>query len=158
MEPTRISSPDEHVKVIQFLPLWSNRDYLAFVGGGVVSAVGSKVSQIALPLLVLGLTQSPTWASLLGAAQLLPYLLLSLAAGAWVDRVDRKQLLVACNMVRGALLATIPLAYFLEALTILQLFVVIFAVGVCTVLFEVADLAALPHVVRTAQLARTLCE
>ncbi len=72
MKSDPITSPDEHVQTIRFPALWRNRDYLAFVGGGVVSAVGSKVSQMALPLLVLGLTQSPTWAGLLVAAQQLP--------------------------------------------------------------------------------------
>jgi MFS family permease len=142
------------------LPLWRNRDYVLIVVAGAVSAVGTKVSQIALPLLVLGLTQSPVWAGLLGAARLLPYLLISLPAGVWVDRVNRKRLLVACDLVRGWLFATIPLAYYFGILTILQLFVVMFVVGICTVLFEVADLSALPHVVHGSQLAhaRSLSE
>jgi len=141
-------------------PLWRNRDYILMVVAGTISAIGTKISHIALPLLVLGLTQSPIWAGLLGAAQQLPYLLISLPAGVWVDRVNRKRLLVICDLLRGLLLVTIPIAYSLGILSILQLFVVVFVVGICTVLFEVADLAALPHVVHGSQVAhaRSLSE
>ncbi len=141
-------------------PLWRNRDYILVVAAGTISAIGTKVSQIALPLLVLGLTQSPVWAGLLGAAQLLPYLFVSLPAGVWVDRVNRKRLLVTCDLIRGSLLITIPLTYYFGILSILQLLVVVFVGGICTVLFEVADLAALPHIVHRSQLAhaRSLSE
>jgi MFS family permease len=151
---------DESVSQALSSPLWRNRDYILMVAAGMISAVGTKVSQIALPLLVLGLTQSPMWAGLLGAAQLLPYLLISLPAGVWVDRVNRKRLLVSCDLIRGSLLISIPLAYYFGILGILQLFVVVFVVGICTVLFEVAELAALPHVVHGSQLAhaRSLSE
>jgi len=160
MNPEATASRDEAVSQEFSSPLWRNRDYIAMVAAGTISAIGTKVSQIALPLLVLGLTQSPVWAGLLGAAQMLPYLLMSLPAGVWIDRVNRKRLLVICDLIRGSLLATIPLAYYLGMLGILQLFVVVFVVGICTVLFEVADLAALPHVVHASQLAhaRSLSE
>jgi MFS family permease len=104
--------------------------------------------------LALGRTQSPAWAGFLGAAQQLPYLLFSLPAGAWVDRVPRKPLLVVCDLVRFTLLGSIPLAYTLGLLNMPQLLFVVFIVGICTVLFEVAELAALPQVVHAAQLAR----
>src|SRR5262245_64519390 len=160
MSSEATANRDETMSQALSSPLWRNRDYILMVAAGMVSAVGTKVSQIALPLLVLGLTQSPVWAGLLGAAQLLPYLLISLPAGVWVDRVNRKRLLVICDLIRGALLITIPLAYYFGILGILQLFVVVFVVGICTVLFEVAELAALPHVVHWSQLAhaRSLSE
>jgi hypothetical protein len=131
-----------------------NRDYMLMMTAGVISSIGTKTSQIALPLLALGRTQSPAWAGFLGAAQQLPYLLFSLPAGAWVDRVPRKPLLVVCDLVCFALLGSIPLAYTLGLLNMPQLLFVVFIVGICTVLFEVAELAALPQVVHAAQLAR----
>ena len=135
-------------------PTLLNRDYLLMVSAGVVSSIGTMTSQIALPLLALGLTQSAAWAGLLGAAQQLPYLLFSLPAGAWVDRVHRKRLLVVCDLIRFALLGSIPLAYALGSLNMPQLLCAVFIVGVCTVLFEVAELAALPQIVQAARLAR----
>lgn len=131
-----------------------NRDYMLIVTAGAISSVGTQISQIALPLLALSLTQSPAWAGLLGATQQLPYLLCSLPAGAWVDRVSRKQLLIVCDLVRFTLLGSIPLAYILGMLHLPQLLFVVFVVGICTVLFEVAELAALPQVVHSTQLAR----
>lgn len=138
----------------KLLPLSRNRDYRLIVLAGTVSALGSKVSQIALPLLALGLTDSPLWAGLLAAAQQLPYLLLSLPAGAWVDRLPRRRLLIACDLLRCLALGSIPLAYLAGALSIGQLLIVVFIAGSCTVLFELADMAALPHLVHPAQLAQ----
>jgi predicted MFS family arabinose efflux permease len=146
--------PDDYVDERGATALARNRDYRLIVIAGVVSAMGSKVSQIALPLLALALTQSPVWAGLLGAAQQLPYLILSLPAGALVDRLPRRQLLIACDLLRCLLLGSIPVAYALGVLGMTQLLIVVFVAGSCTVLFEIADIAALPHVVGPAQLAR----
>lgn len=152
-------SSDSDVQITP-VPLQHNRDYMLIVGAGTVSAFGSKLSQIALPFLALALTQSPVWAGLLGAAQLLPYLLFSLPGGVWVDRLNRKKLLVFCDLIRAVLLFSIPLAYLFGRLYILHLFVVVFIVGLCTLLFEIADMAALPHVVHSSQLgqARSVSE
>lgn len=134
--------------------LWRNRDYLLLTSAIAVSSLGSKLTFFALPFLAIGLTNSPAIAGLLSAAQLLPYLLFSLPAGAWVDRADRRRLLVTCDLVRAALLATVPLAAFSGMLSLAQLFVVVFISGACTVVAEVADMAALPRVVAPGQLAR----
>ena len=149
-------SMDHNESVSPRLPLvlLHNREYVLMLTAGVTSAIGTQMSQFALPLLALGLTHSPLWAGLLGAAQQLPYVVLSLPAGAWVDRVHRQRLLVVCDVVRGILVGSIPLAYALGMLQKPLLFGVVFGVGLCTVLFEVAELAALPHVVPPAQLAR----
>lgn len=134
-------------------PLARNHDFLLITLAGVVSSIGGRVSQLALPILALALTNSPALAGLLAAAQQLPYLLFSLPAGVWVDRADRKRVLVACDVVRFLLLLSVPAAYLLGLLTVAQLFVVVFLQGVCTVLFAVAELAALPSVVMRSQLA-----
>lgn len=136
------------------IPLYRNRDYLRIAVASIASATGSRLSQFALPFLALSLTQSPLWAGLLSAAQLLPYLLFSLPAGVWVDRSDRKRLLVWCDLLRAGVLVTLPLAYLSGALTIPHLLIAVFVVGTCTLLFETAELAALPQVVARAQLTR----
>ena len=70
--------------------------------------------------------------------EMLPFLLVGLVAGVWVDRLPRRPILVAADLGRAALLATIPLAYLLNDLTIIQLYVVGAAVGLLTVFFDVA--------------------
>jgi MFS family permease len=78
----------------------------------------------------------------LGAAALVPNLLFSLHAGALVDRRGRRrQMMIAADIGRAALLATIPLASALDRLTLGQLYVVAFLVGTLSVLFSVSDSA-----------------
>jgi MFS family permease len=71
--------------------LWHNRAYLLVWGGTAISLMGTQASQLAFPLLVLALTNSAALAGLVGALRLLPYLFLSLPAGALLDRWDRKR-------------------------------------------------------------------
>jgi len=135
-------------------PLWRNRDFLLLWGGQTVSRLGSRVSDIALPLLVLALTRSPAQAGFVAAAQSLPYLLLSLPAGALVDRWDRKRVMILCDMARCLALGSIPLAYARGQLGVGQLYAVAVVVGLALVFFDAAELASLPRVVPGGQLAR----
>src|SRR4051812_32985156 len=91
--------------------LFRNRDYMLLWSGQIISAVGSETSLIALPLLVLFLTNSPAHAGLVGAVRLVPYLLLSLPAGALVDRWNRKRVMILCDIGRLLALASIPVAF-----------------------------------------------
>lgn len=135
-------------------PLWRNHDFLLLWGGQAVSRLGSRVSDLALPLLVLALTHAPVQAGLIAAAQSLPYVLLSLPAGALVDRWNRKRVVVLCDAARCLALGSIPLAYALGSLGIAQLYAVAIVAGVALVFFDVAAIACLPRVVPAAQLAR----
>ena len=99
---------------------------------------------------VLGATASQM--GLLTAAEFAPNLALGLVAGVWVDRLRRRQLLVAADLGRAALLTTIPVAYLLGILTIAQLMVVAFCAGALTILFLAADGAYLPSLVGRARL------
>src|SRR5215469_3681604 len=91
-------------------PLWRNRDYLLLWSGQAVSLLGSEASQLALPLLILSLTQSPAQAGIAGALRSLAYLLLGLPAGALIDRWDRKCTMILCDGGRALALGSIPLA------------------------------------------------
>ncbi len=134
--------------------LWRNRDFLLLWGGQAVSRLGSRVSDLALPLLVLALTRSPAHAGLVAAAQSLPYLLLGLPAGALVDRWDRKRVMILCDIARCLAYGSIPLAYLLGRLGTPQLYAVALAAGMALVFFDAAELASLPRVVPTSQLTR----
>ncbi len=133
--------------------LWRNRDYMLLWSGQVVSTLGSTVTQIALPLLILAITGSPGVAGIAAGLGSLPYLFFSLPAGALVDRWDRKRVMILCDLGRALNIATIPLALALGALTVPQIFLVAFIEGTLFVFFDLSEVAALPQVVHRAQLA-----
>jgi MFS family permease len=113
-----------------------------------VSLLGTQVSLLALPLTALGaLHASAGQVALLAAAGTAPFLLFGLPAGAWVDRWSRRTLMVRTDLVRGVLLASVPVAYVVGVLSLAQLYVVAFAVGSMSVLFDVASLSVLPALV-----------
>jgi MFS family permease len=116
------------------------RDFRRFWVGESVSLLGDQITMIALPLVgVLALDASAAQMGYLGAALLLPALLFSLHAGSWVDRRGRRrQTMVWTAVGRAALIATIPVAYYLDALTLTQLYVVSFLIGTLSVVFFVA--------------------
>lgn len=136
------------------LSLWRNRDYMLLWSGQVVSVLGSGISGIAFPLLVLALTHSPAQAGLVGAVGGLPYLILSLPAGALVDRWDRKRVMILCDVGRGINAATIPAAAATISLHLPQLYLNAVVEGTLFVFFNVAGVAALPRVVPTDQLPK----
>jgi MFS family permease len=129
--------------------LWAQRDFLRLWAGQSVSVVGDQIGALALPLVaVLVLDASATEMGLLTAMVWLPHLLFSLGAGLYVDRrAQRLPLMVAGDLLRAALLASVPLAYAFAALTMEHLLVVAFAVGATTVVFDVAWSTFFMHVV-----------
>src|SRR6266567_753068 len=103
--------------------LWRNLDYMLLLSGQTISGFGTQASQLAFPLLMLALTHSPVQASIISGLRLVPYIILGLPAGAWVDRVDRKRLMIFCDIMRALALGSIPFAYSIGHLTPIQLHV-----------------------------------
>ncbi len=116
------------------------RNFRRFWLGESISLIGDQITLIALPLVgVLAVHADAAEMGYLGAAALIPNLLFSLHAGAWLDRRGRRrQAMIATALARAALLATIPVAYWLGVLTMTQLYVVSFLIGTLSVLFFVA--------------------
>jgi MFS family permease len=116
------------------------RDFRRFWVGETVSLFGDQVTLIALPLVgVLALDASASEMGYLTAALIAPALFFSLHAGAWVDRRGRRrQTMIFTALGRSALLAVIPVLYWLDALTLTQLYVVSFLIGTLSVLFFVS--------------------
>ncbi|GCE14592.1 MFS transporter [Tengunoibacter tsumagoiensis] len=133
-------------------PLWRNPNYQLLWMGQLISATGSQVSQLAFPLLILVLTHSPTDAGLIGALRVLPYLLFSLPAGVLVDRWDRKQLMLWCDVGRALCLASIPFAFIYGQPGLLQLYLVALIEGSLFVIFNLAEVASLSEIVPYPQL------
>ena len=88
-----------------------NGEFVLLWGGiQALSGLGSQISQIAFPLLVLAVTGSPAKAGIVGFAQQLPIALLALPAGALADHLNRKRLMIACDAIRAVALLSIPIA------------------------------------------------
>jgi MFS family permease len=119
--------------------LWRHADFLKLWSAETISQVGTQVTGLALPFVaILTLDVSAFEVALLGVIEFAPFILVSLPAGVWVDRMRRKRILVVSDIGRAGLLLTIPIAYWLDLLSIWQLYAVGFAVGVFTVFFDVA--------------------
>ena len=121
-------------------PLLGEREFRRFWTGQTISLFGDQISLIALPLVgVLALHATAAQMGYLLTAELLPNLLFSLHAGAWIDRRGRRRrMMIAADLGRAGLLASIPLAYALDALTLTQMYVVGFLIGTLSVLFFVS--------------------
>src|SRR5439155_23231464 len=102
---------------------------------------------------VLVLHASPLQASLLGTAAIMPFVRCALPAGVWVDRLRRRPLMIGADLGRVVALASIPIAYSFDALTLGQLYAVEFVAGFLAVFFDVSYLSYLPSLVSRAQLA-----
>ncbi|WIG59961.1 MAG: MFS-type drug/proton antiporter [Ktedonobacterales bacterium] len=132
--------------------LWRTRDYMLLWSGQTISSVGTQVSGIAFPLLILLITRSPAQAGIAGALRSVPYLVFSLPVGALIDRWNRKRVMIYCDAGRALALASIPLALAFNHLTILQIYLVALIEGTLFVFFNIAEVACLPRVVRKDQL------
>jgi MFS family permease len=108
--------------------------------GQTISLFGDQITLIALPLAaVFVLDAGAAQMGYLGAAMLMPYLLFSLPAGVWLERVaGRRRVMILCDLGRAALLVSIPLAYAFDSLTFAQLYAVAFGAGTLAVLFDIS--------------------
>jgi predicted MFS family arabinose efflux permease len=134
--------------------LWRHRDFLRLWSAQTISQFGSQVTVLALPLVaILVLDASAFQVAALTTVEWLPWLLFSLPAGVWVDRLPRRPVLVVTDLGRAAALVSIPIAYAFDALALGQLYVVGFVAGTLTVFFELGYTAYLPALVERSQLA-----
>jgi MFS family permease len=133
--------------------LWRHRDFLLLWGGQSVSEIGSAVTVVALPLSAVVLLHAGAFGvGLLSAAGTVPFLLIALPAGLIVDRISRRRLMIACDIVRLLAIGSIPVAALAGALTLGQLFAVALVTGVGTVFFDVAYQSYVPGLIGVGQL------
>ena len=134
------------------VPLWRNHNFLLLISGQAVSSIGSQVSLLAFPLLILAVTNSPVQAGLITGLRGLPFAFFCLPAGALADRWNRKRVMILCDLGRALALGSIPVAFALGQLTLVQLYIVSLVEGTLFALFNLAEVACLPHVVSKEQL------
>jgi hypothetical protein len=134
---------EKDLEIVEGPPtLWRQRDFLKLWSAQSISLFGSEITTLAVPLTAVALLNaSALQMGLLGMFGQAPFLLLSLFAGVWLERVRRSPVLVGADVGRAILLLSIPVAAFLGVLTLPQLYIVAFAVGMLSVVFEIAHYA-----------------
>ncbi len=146
--PSRLAAmPDPSQRLLRhpdFLKLWT---------GETVSVFGDAITGLAVPIIAAtALNVTAFEFGLLNTLGMLPFIVLSLPAGVWVDRLRRRPIMIAADLGRAVAIATIPVAFALNALSIWQLYAVALAVGALTVFFDVAYQSYLPSIVDRDQL------
>jgi len=151
---------DTEVLPLQPVSLWRNRDYLLLWLGQAVSSLGTRCTQFAFPLLMVGLTRSIAAAGLAYSLGQLPYVLLSLPAGALVDRWPRKRVMLLSTCCLLVCVASIPLTLLLASgpLRLLLLYAIAFGLGAISLFYEMAELEALAWVVPKSQLTSAVAQ
>lgn len=128
--------------------LWRNRNFVRLWIGETASLFGTQISVIALPLVaLLHFDVSAEAVGWLRFTQLAPYIVFALIFGVWTDRVRRRPLMLAANLTRMILLLAVPFLAYTKHLTFAILPVTAFAIGTAAVLFDVAWMSYVPHVV-----------
>ena len=134
-------------------PLWRNQAFVRVWSAATISIFGSLVTRIALPLAaILVLGSGALEVAILRSLDLVATLILGLVAGAWVDRLRRRPVLIWADLGRAALLGSIPVAFALGVLTFWQLLIVSGLAAILTTFFDSADNAYLPTIVERDRL------
>jgi MFS family permease len=119
-------------------------DFWKFWTGQTISVLGSAFSGFALPLLVFQLTHSPLSLAITTFTWALPHLLFGLVVGAWVDRVDRKRLMIVVDILLAATMLTIPSLAYYHQLNVYWVYAVDFVASSLGLVFEQAEFTAIP--------------
>ncbi|MCP2257531.1 putative arabinose efflux permease, MFS family [Streptoalloteichus tenebrarius] len=135
--------------------LLAHRDFRLLWIGETTSQLGSAITGVALPLVAVVTLDADTFSvALLGAAAWLPWLVVGLPAGAWVDRLRRRPVMLTANLASALLLASVPVAAWLGLLTLGHLLTVALASGAAAVFFFTAYHAYLPTLLTPTDLVR----
>ncbi|MFG3497381.1 MFS transporter [Streptomyces sp. NPDC047928] len=128
--------------------LWRHKGFRRLWGAQAVSVLGSQVTELALPLAAVAVLGAGAFeVGVLVAVQYLPFLLVGLPAGAWVDRLPRRPVMVIADVVRFGVLLALPVLALTGVLELWMLYPVAFVVGVATVFFDIAAQAYLPALI-----------
>ena len=133
--------------------LWRQRDFMKLWTAQTISQFGDEITGIALPFVAITILGAEALEmGILGVVRFLPWILFTLPAGVWVDRMRRRPILIGADVARAALLATIPIGFLGGWLTIWQIYVVSFLAGTLEVFFDVAYQSYLPSIVERDEL------
>ena len=127
--------------------LFRDRDFTLYFFAGAISGAGTTITLVVLPILVFQLTGSAFLTGLLGALEVIPYIVFGLFAGALADRLNRRRMMIVCDLINTLLLASIPIAAWFGVLTIPHIFVVALLSATAFVWFDAGNFGALPTLV-----------
>ena len=134
--------------------LWRDRNFLTMWGGQALSQFGEEITNLAIPVLAVLLLHATEFeVGLLNAAGVAAFLVVGLPAGAWIDRMRKRHVMIWANAVRAVTLATVPVLWWLGWLDIWHLIVVALIIGIATVFFDVSYQSIVPSLVPGAQIA-----
>jgi MFS family permease len=122
-------------------------DFWKFWAGQTISNLGSSFTFLALPLIVFKLTGSAINLAITTTAFFLPYLLFGLVIGAWVDRIDRKRMMIAVDVGRAGVIASIPALAAVDSLSVWWIYAATFITATLTIAFDSGEFAAVPSLV-----------
>jgi len=141
---------------VQKETLWRNPNFLKLWTSETISQFGSQFTGLALPLTaIIILSANPVEVGILNFAGSVPWLIFGLLAGVWIDRHRKQRIMVTSNILRGSILALIPIAAVLGVITKLGipfLYAISFCVGFLQVFFDITYQSYLPSLVRRDQL------
>ena len=133
--------------------LWRQGDFMKLWTAQTISQFGDEITGLALPFVAITLLGAEAFEmGILGVVRFLPWILFTLPAGVWVDRMRRRPILIGADVARAALLATIPIGFLGGWLTIWQIYVVSFLAGTLEVFFDIAYQSYLPSIVERDEL------
>jgi predicted MFS family arabinose efflux permease len=142
--------------VAEPVPLRRNRDFTLLWTGHTISVLGSQITATAYPLLVLALTGSAAAAGVVGFFAWIPYALFAVPTGWFIDRFDRRRLMIVAETGRGLAIGSLVLALAFDLLTLPQIILVAFVEGSLFVLFDLAEIPAVRNVVAPDQVPAAL--
>ncbi len=133
--------------------LWRQRNFALFWTGESISEVGNSVTVIVVPLVAIGTLHTSTFiVTLLTAMAWIPWVIIGVPAGAWIDRLPPRPVMLACDAISLAVYASVPVAAWCGVLTVAQLIAVALIAGTATVFFSSAYQVLLPGIVDEADL------
>lgn len=134
--------------------LWHDRNFLTMWSGQALSQFGAQITELAIPVLaVLVLQATEFQVGLLGAAGVAAFLLIGLPAGAWIDRMRKRHVMICADAVRAVALLAVPLLWWAGVLEMWHLYVVVLVMGIATTFFDVSYQSIIPSLVRSKQIA-----
>jgi MFS family permease len=134
--------------------LWRDGNFLTLWSGQAFSQFGSQIQELAIPVLAVLILNASEWeVGVLNAAGFAAFLVVGLPAGAWIDRMRKRHVMIWADAVRAVALAAIPMLWWLGALEMWHLYAVALIVGIATVFFDVSYQSIIPSLVRPSQIA-----
>ncbi|MFC5665891.1 MFS transporter [Kitasatospora misakiensis] len=134
---------------------WRKADFRTLFTATTLSQLGTNIGYVAVPFIaVSALDAGPGQVGALSALSTAAFLLIGLPAGAWVDRMRHRRVLITADLMRATLLATVPLAWWLDSLTLGQLYLTVLMNGFATVFFDIGSQSVLPQLVGRDSLVR----